>query len=156
MNKPYAAYLDLLDEIRRTLASLTVLAHEKASAVWKDDLTALEAVLKQEQALFLTMRGLEQKKADQLTELGLSDLPLAQLYTAYPPELQLRAKETAENLKCQFQIYRGAAEVARNTLECNLHEIDRALEGMGCREGSIGYAPAGTELPHGMKTDFRA
>lgn len=156
MDAPYVAYLSLLDELRRALATLTELAQKKTDAVRNDDLAALDLVLKQEQVLSLTLRGLEQKKTAQLAQLGLTDLPLLQLYTAYPQELQLQAKETAEELKRQFTLYQGAAEVSRNTLECNLHEIEKVLADMGGTESGIGYTPPGAELPHAMKTDFRA
>lgn len=156
MNEPYISYLSLLNEMISAFESLTVLTQEMAAAVRRDDLTAVEQVMKREQAMFLTLRGLEQQQATQLSQLGLTGVPLSQLHTSYPQNLQLQAKETAENLKRQFTIYQGAAHVTRDTLECNLYEIDRVLANLDVESGGIGYTTAASELPSTLKTDFRA
>ena len=50
METHYPGYLALLEELRGSLDQLTGLAKEKNAAVLKDDLLALDEVLKQEQA----------------------------------------------------------------------------------------------------------
>ena len=62
METHYPGYLALLEELRGSLDQLTGLAKEKIAAVLKDDLLALDEVLKQEQALSLSLRGLEQRR----------------------------------------------------------------------------------------------
>lgn len=153
----YLSYLTLLDELSTLLESLIGLAREKIQAVRSDDLLAMDKILKQEQALTLSVRGLEQKRAKQLEELGLSKTRLSDLPGAYPKELQYQAKQTAERLRTQYDLYHDIAEMARTTLECNLHEIEKILTGMGKDpKGGPGYAPANPEPPRKMKTDFRA
>ena len=38
---------------------------------------------------------------------------------------QHKVKETVEALRRKYDVFRSASEVARNTLECNLHAIER-------------------------------
>lgn len=157
MEELYLAYLALLEELIACLGQLTDLAKQKSAAVRRDDLLALDGVLKQEQALSLSLRGHEQKRLKLLKQMNLEQVPLSELYEHYPAGLKNRAKQTAEDLRSSYSIYRCAAEVARNTLECNLHELDKIVTGMGGPQPEAsGYTPPQAEPPANMKTDFRA
>lgn len=157
MEEQYLNYLSTLDELRKSLEQLTATAQQKTAAVKKDDLAALNELLKQEQAISLALRGLEQKRTKQLAALGLADVPLQQLAERYPAEHRLQAKNTADALLQQYKIFRSAADAARCVLESNLHEIERILVDLGADPMSgTAYAPAEVELPGSMKTDFRA
>ena len=157
MSDCYIAYLDLLDTLREKLQVLSELASKKAAAVRGDDLTALDDIMRKEQALSLTFRGLEQKKAVLSKELGFDAVPLSSLANHYPESLQLQARQTVLALQDQFRLYRAAAEVARNTLECNLHEIEKFLASQeAVPSAGPGYEPPPVEPPHAMKSDFRA
>lgn len=159
MEQTYLSYLDLLDSLGRELEKLTDLAQQKTAAVRKDDLNGLDQILKQEQVISLSLRGVEQRRAKQLGQLGLESVKLSDLPAHYPAELRLKAKEAVETLQRRYRVYQAAAEVARNTLECNLHEIEKflaAAENGGASGGGPGYAPGSVELPPSFKTDFRA
>lgn len=157
MHEQYITYLELLDSLRSNLETLSTLANQKTAAVQKDDLTALDTAMRQEQALSLTFRGLEQKKETLSRALHLENVPLSALADHFPETLHLRAKATVEALQNQHKIYLAAAEVARCTLECNLHEIEKYLAAQEA-EGlnGPGYAPSPVEPPKNMKSDFRA
>lgn len=157
MSESYSAYLELLDALAKNLQSLSQLAGEKAAAVRNNDLTALDAVMRREQALSLSFRGLEQKKDALVRTLGLEAVPLSGLADRFPPDLRMRAKQTVEALQDQYAIYRAAAEVARNTLECNLHEIEAFLQEQDAASvAGPGYAPPAAEVPPALRSDFRA
>ena len=75
----------------------------------------------------------------------------------YPDDLRLQAKHTVEALQTQFKVYQVSSEVARNTLECNLHEIEKFLATQEALPSSgPGYTPPTVEPPRSMKSDFRA
>lgn len=151
------AILELFDAIAGTLEQLAALGRKKAAAVQADDLIALNEVLKQEQALSLSVRGLEQKRTELLSRFDLLDTPLMQAHEKFPPELRLRAKSAAEQLQREYEVYRSAAEVARDTLECNLHEIEKFLANAGVDAApGTGYSSPAVDLPASLKTDFHA
>ena len=153
----HRAYLALLGDIGSRLEQLSGLARQKTEAVRKDDLMTLNAVLKQEQALALALRGLEQKRVKQCSELGLDNVRLSQLAAAFPEELQLEARTAADTLRRQYKVYQTSAHVARNTLECNLHEIEKIIETLGGDpHAEPGYQLTDVQPPQSMKTDFRA
>ena len=157
MEEHYLAYLSLLGGLNSDLEQLTSLAQQKTDAVRQDDLMALDEVLKQEQAMSLTLRGLEQKRLALISQLGLEGVSLSDLSSRYPAELRAQAKEAAETVQRTYKVYCSAADAARITLECNLHEIEKFIASAGGAptEGA-GYTPPNTEPPKKMKTDFRA
>lgn len=157
MRTHYLAYLDLLVSIRSHLDTLCRLAGEKAAAVRNDNLLELDNIIRQEQALSLFFRGLEQKKDVLARELKLESVPLSALTSHFPDDLQLQAKKTVEELQEQYKIYRAAADVARNTLECNLHEIEKFLAAQDVSSvAGPGYSAPPVQPPEAMKSDFRA
>lgn len=154
----HQAYLNLLRELSGCLDRLGELSEQKAQTVREDDLMAMDDVIKQEQVLSLSLRGLEQRRTKLLAQLGLSDVPLTQLPEKYPSELQSEAKQTVDALRSSYKIYRARAKMARNALELNLHQIEKiiAVSGAAPETPGAGYEPPGAEPPKNMKTDFRA
>lgn len=149
----WEGYLSLLRDLTKLLEQLAQVELDKGKAVKADDIATLNELMKQEQALSLSLRGLEGKREKTVAALGLEGSRLSSLASACPPPLQEEARAVEGALRRQYQLYRGAADLARTTLECNLHEIEKLLDG---QEGA-GYAGrVQPELPQSLKTDFRA
>ena len=158
MESQFRAYFGVLRELAGVLDRLTPLAQQKADAVRANDLLALDEVLKQEQALSLNLRGLELRRQKLASPLGLDGTPLSELPQRCPAELADEARKAAAALRMSYETYRGFSDVARNTLELNLHQIDKYLESAGVdpKLAAQGYEAPPTEPPQKMKTDFRA
>ena len=109
--------------------------------------------MKREQALSLALRSLDQRRETALAAMGLREVPLSGLTAQAPEDCREETRRTVELLRDQYLQYHGAAEVARNTLECNLHQIEKVLAEMD-PEGQAGAAEP--QLPSQMRTDFRA
>lgn len=150
-------YLSLLEELTTTLERLTAVQQRKTEAVRVDDLATLNDCIKQEQALSLTLRGFEQKRIGAVSALGLSKIPLSALASHCPVGSELRAKAVSEELLRQYQLYRSASDVARTTLECNLHQIEKLLSDTGAPPVSgAGYGTSEIAPPAGLRSDFHA
>lgn len=157
MSELHRSYLRLLRELGESLEQLSGLAREKQEHVRESDLMGLDAVLKQEQAMTLTLRGLEQRRLKLVSQLGLDGTGLDDLPDRYPEELQLEARQTVDAVRESYSLYRSCADAARNMLEVNLHEIERVIAASGADTVSgAGYQTPGVEPPQNMKTDFRA
>lgn len=164
MSASFQDYLGLLRELSGTLGRLAELNQRKAAAVRQDDLIALDEELKQEQAMTLSLRGLEQRRLKLVRELGLDNVPLSRLCDHCPDEFKGQAKQTAERLRASYDIYQSAAGVAKGTLERGLHELEKIVVGLGGPAAPppppspLRAAPKdpGVEPPPNMKTDFRA
>ena len=140
------------------LDRLSALARKKVDAVRRDDLMALDEVMKQEQAMTLNLRGLELKRLKLMGRLGLDGVPLDELEGRCPPELAGRARSAVDALRSSYTIYRSCADMARSLLELNLHQIEKviAASGVDPAVAASGYEAPGVEPPKQMKTDFRA
>ncbi|MBQ9648057.1 MAG: flagellar export chaperone FlgN [Oscillospiraceae bacterium] len=127
MYESYREYFAFMAQLGQTLDRLTELAKEKTAAVRRDDLLAVDECMKQEQALSLTLRVMDKKRETLLAAMGLRDVSLSGLAQHCPEELRQEARAAAEDLRDRYALYRSAADVARTTLECNLHQIDKML-----------------------------
>lgn len=124
----FESYFDFLRRLSGTIEELTGLAQRKTQAVLRDDLEQVNECMKKEQALSMTLRSMDKKRDELLDELGLGGVPLSGLAERCPEELRRQARETATKLRTQYDLYRGAAEVSRTTLECNLHQIEKLMK----------------------------
>lgn len=118
-------YLKLLDSLGATLDKLTEIERTKTAAVGKGDLDGVEACMKQEQVISLSLRGMDQKREKMLAQLGLTGVPLRELEERGPRESHMETRQTVESLRRKYEVFQSASEVARNTLECNLHAIEQ-------------------------------
>lgn len=156
---PFDEYLSLLQQLTEELGTLCDLAREKTLCVRNSDLMALDEIMKKEQAAALRFRGLEQRQETLLKSTGLSGVALSDLPNHFPPKKHTEVKGVVEQLQRQYKFYRSWSEVARNTLECNIHEIDKLLSAAAVAPqdaATPGYAAAEPQRPEQMKTDFRA
>lgn len=158
MEELHRAYLTLLDELSDDMEKLAGLAREQSAAVRRDDLAALNDVMKREQVVGLSVRGKEQKRQKLALQLGLDGTRLSALPRNVPKTLLPRAQETVERLRNSYSAYRDAAEAARTTLEVNLHEIEKILAASGIdpAQSTNFRQDAPAQPPQNMKTDFRA
>ena len=159
MKDQFEEYIALLEKLKEELDRLAALARKKNEAVCGDDLMALDGVMRQEPAIALQFRGLEQKRSQLLAALGLSAVPLSALPEQFPPERRDAARKAVDAVKDSYRAYQANSAVARNALESNLREVEHVLDMLGGEPEGVpgpGYAAAETEPPQTMKTDFRA
>ncbi len=138
-------YLSLMESLGQKLDELTDLERIKIRAVGRSDLQALDECMKKEQVVSLSLRGMDQKRAKLLGELGIAGVRLRELVEHAPEDMKRETQEAAEKLRQKYELFRSASSVARNTLECNLHAIEQAQKAQAVQPG---------EEPH-RQSDFR-
>lgn len=143
-------YLKLMVSLTHTLEELTQVEREKNDAASRGDLAGVEACMKREQVISLTLRGYDQKRDAMLAALDLRGTTLSQLETRCPEELQLETKGVVEELRRQYEMFQGASQVARDTLEVNLRAIERI------QATQAGDEAQAEEDRKTHQTDFRA
>ena len=127
MYEAYREYFAFMEQLGGTLEKLTELAKEKTVAVRRDDLLAVDDCMKREQALGLSLRAMDKKRDKLLAAIGLENVTLSGLAQHCPEELRQEARAAADKLRERYDLYRSASDVARTTLECNLHQIERMM-----------------------------
>lgn len=127
MDAAYQEYFRLLEQLGGKLEELAGIQREKTAAVRRDDLAAVNECMKQEQVISLSLRSMDQKRDRLLEQLGLQGVPLSGLASRCPLEYRPRARELAQWLRARYDVYHSAADVARTTLEMNLHQIEKII-----------------------------
>ena len=127
MQDTYQEYFRYMEQLGTLLEQLTEIEKTKTVAVRRDDLLTVDECMKKEQALSLSLRSLDKKRDKLLGELGMENVSLSGFVQQCPAELRREAGEASEKLRIQYDLYRSAADVARTTLEVNLHQIDKLL-----------------------------
>ena len=138
MAASYRELFEFLEKLGDQLDRLTELQREKTAAVRRDDLNGVNDCMKREQVISLSLRSMDIKREKLLAELGLAGKPLSALPRACPPEHRARAQELADSLRERYALYKTTSQVARTTLEVNLHQIEKLM-----REASETPPPAG-------------
>jgi len=129
METAFKDYLLFLDKLTGILVQLADIEKERCSAVRKDDLLCVDDCTKREQAISLSLRGMDRQREKMLESMGLKNVTLSQLPDHSPPELWNETRDTVEKLQRQLGIYQSAAKTARCMMEINLHEIEKHMGG---------------------------
>ena len=151
MTQTWQDYLKLLGGLSKTLGELTQVERDKNAAASVGDVAGVEACMKREQVLSLSLRGYDQKRERMLAALGMTGVPLSRLEDHSPVEMRLEARAAAEELRRQYAQFQTASEVARNTLELNLRAIEKL---QAAQAGDA--VQAEEERKAARQTDFRA
>ncbi len=125
----HEGYLQLLAEIKTVIDQLVGVESRKLDAVHSADLPAVDECIRQEQAISLTLRSLEQRRGKMLQALGLAGVNLSALAGHFPPELKGQAAKAAEVLRSSYADYNSVSSAARMALERGLRELDQLLGG---------------------------
>lgn len=152
MNDKFESMIKLIDELTNTLADLSQMQRQIVSAVRADNLAGLADCMKQEQAISLRLRNIEQKRLKLQDELGLKDIKLSDLPLKAPNvDMQIKTRNAADKLTAQYKIVKSTSEVARSTLELNLRNVEQFMKKMG-----VDPTQTNINTISGIHTDFHA
>ena len=141
--------LALLEQLSQVFDQLAALEQEKTAAVGAQDLARLDQCMKQEQAVSLTLRGLEQKRGRLWRDLGLQSVALRDLPQHFPPEGQPEARRAVSRLLEQYQALRSAQEPTRILMEHRIQLIEEELARRGADQtpgGATRRGPSHTDM----------
>ncbi len=152
----FKSFLNFLQSLNQEFLKLHSLQLKIIAAVKSHDLDTLNAHIKEEQALSLSLRGLEIKKKSLISEIGLAGVPLRELHNHCDPSLK---DETLAIVTKLLNDYNTLEEVRKKSvaiIEKHLSIVNNGLINRGVvLETTANYeiAPNKTE---NMRTDFRA
>ena len=125
----YADLLHLLVELEGSLKRLTAIQEEKRAKL--QDLDGLNDCMKREQALSLSLRGMESKREKLLSALGLEGVPLRELPRRCPLEHRAETNRAVEQVLRQYEVLQSAQGAARAVLEGRLRQVEGVLRQRG-------------------------
>lgn len=140
-NALLAPFIHTLEQLSETAAGLTEAEIGKAEAASAKNHEKLDSFLKEEQALLLKLRGLEQQRIRQAGELGWKDLSFRRILAESDPETSAALSPIFSRLEQQLKELTDAKDAAGRIVSVRLRELEHILGA-----GSSGSNP-GVDLP---------
>ena len=122
-------FCSTLEQLSEIVGTITALEDAKAEAASKKQHFLKEGYLKQEQALVLKLRGLEQTRVKQADALGWKGLTFRQILNRTSEQQKELLSPLFHNLSLQTKQLAGSKESADRILSLRLKEFEKALEG---------------------------
>ncbi len=156
MPAQYSDYIQLLLNLQKDIVSLVEILQRKIDATQAFDLDTINECIRKEQALSLSLRGLEQRRVSLLSELGYKDATMRQMPQLCPPQHKAETARVVEVVMKDYEVLASLQQRAKLMLERHLHEVEGALEQKGVLTGAEeGYKSSPPPKPKKMRTDLK-
>lgn len=109
-----------------TVSQLCRLEEQKATIASEKQHARMEPLLRKEQALILSLRGLEKQRMEQAEELGWKDLTFHQIMTQADPEQQETLSPLFAELQKETGHLKQTREAADRIVQVRLRELETA------------------------------
>lgn len=120
-------FIQTLEQLSGTAAKLAAAETSKAEAASAREHEKMDSFLKEEQALLLKLRGLEQQRIRQAGELGWKDLTFRQILAESDPETSAALSPLFSELEQQLKDLTDAKEAAGRIISVRLREFEHIL-----------------------------
>ncbi len=124
-------YLEFLNGLHSELLKLTELQQKKIDSIEKHNLEELDVCIKQEQAVSLVMRGLEQKRKKLLSGLNLQGTTMSQMVEKCPAEFKQQTEENVAKTLEAYAAYTKLQEKVAKILKRNMEIVETSLASRG-------------------------
>ncbi len=121
-------FTDVLHRFIELFDRMLPLEQKKLEVVSKKQVTALEDIIKKEQAEILILRGLDQKREKLQEGLGWKDLTFKEILERLPEEQQGQIRPLFDELGGRVTSFRTITESSKTMMEVNLHAINKLME----------------------------
>ncbi len=156
MAAQYNDYLKLLLALQKDMIELAGILEKKIEATQQFDLEALNDCIRKEQAVSLSLRGLESRRPILLAELGYNDATLRDMPRLCPQEHKAETSRIVEVVLKDYEILRSLQNRARAMLERHMYSVQTSLEGQGVVPNlDDNYRTAPADKPKKLRTDLK-
>ncbi|MCI8513222.1 MAG: flagellar protein FlgN [Lachnospiraceae bacterium] len=132
-----SSFVHTLKQLSETAVRLTEAETAKANAASAKEHEKMDSFLKEEQALLLKLRGLEQQRNRQAEELGWKDLTFRQILQKSDPETFSVLSPVFSELEQQLKNLTDAKDSAGRIISARLREFEHIL-GTGSSASGLG------------------
>lgn len=127
--------VELLKESANVYKKFLELEYEKYDIVIKNDIETLDDIVSKEQAIFLKMRGLEQKREMLIDSMGMNGKTLKEISETVDKENNILAEEY-EKLQIIITEVKKISNMCKTLIEVRLHRIDKTMSMLGENENT--------------------
>lgn len=116
-----------LSQLTDVVQKITDIEQKRVDAASKKEHHRIESFLNEEQALLLSLRGLEQKRIHQAEELGWKDYTFRHILYAADPDQKKLLTPLFHELEEQISILRKVRESADRIMGVRIHELEESI-----------------------------
>lgn len=125
---------EILRESAELYSNFLELEYKKYEFIIKDDTLSLDETVAKEQAFYMKMRGLEQKRIAYIEEMGMKDKTLAGIIELSNETDKAILKEAYDELSRLITEVKKISNLCKLVIEVRLRRIDRAMSKLGQKE----------------------
>lgn len=126
--KDFSAFIDIIKEFIQLFESLISIEQTKLDASVKNRVSFVEDCMNKEQAAVLHLRGLEQKREKAQKQLGMENLTFREILENAPSEAADVLRPMFDKLSFQVRTFQALSESAKESIEINLHMLQKQAE----------------------------
>lgn len=125
--------IKLLEENAELYKNFLELEYKKYDTVIRNDIETLDDIVTKEQAFYLKMRGLEQKREKLIDSMGMKGKTLKEIIDSADSEKNILIEEY-DKLNSIISEVKKVSNMCKTLLEVRLHRIDKAMSQLGEKE----------------------
>lgn len=141
--KLFDDFTALIGELDQTAGAITRIEDEKAEAASRKRHELMDDYIKEEQALILKLRGLEQRRTQLARSLGWDGLTFRQILDTVSPSRKEALLPLFEGLQQQLSRLTQARQAAEKIIRVRLHECNTVI----ARQQGGSYDSSGSVNP---------
>ncbi|WP_019229745.1 flagellar protein FlgN [Sedimentibacter sp. B4] len=127
---------EILRESAELYSNFLELEYKKYEFIIKDDTLSLDETVAEEQAFYMKMRGLEQKRIAYIEKMGMKDKTLAEIIELSGDDDKAILKEAYDELNRLITEVKKISDLCKLVIEVRLRRIDRAMSKLGQKENT--------------------
>lgn len=127
---------EILRESAELYSNFLELEYKKYEFIIKDDTLSLDETVAKEQAFYMKMRGLEQKRIAYIEKIGMKDKTLAEIIELSNETDKAILKEAYDELNRLITEVKKISDLCKLVIEVRLRRIDRAMNKLGHKENT--------------------
>nr|WP_312577356.1 flagellar protein FlgN [Sedimentibacter sp.] len=122
------ALCNILIESSDTYESFIKLEHDKYDAIIKDDIKRLDEIISKEQAFYLKMKGLEQRRQKITQDMNMQNKTLKEIIEITGDDEKCKLKSAYDTLHKTLSNFKKINLECKTLIEVKLHKINSAME----------------------------
>lgn len=120
-------FRELMKQFIELFDRMIPLEQEKLNVVKQNQVSALEELIKKEQAEIMVLRGLDQKRESQQKELGFENMTFQEILERLPEEQHKEFQGLFDTLGNRVKDFQSITESSKAIMEVNLHAINKMV-----------------------------
>lgn len=128
MNDTFKQFVNVIEELIQLFRHLIEVEQNKVDVVRKNQVTALEECMNQEQAAVLKLRGLDQKREQLMESMGYKGLTFRQILEKAPSNESEILTPLFKELDQNITLFKEISESGKTALQSSLHKVEVLLK----------------------------